>query len=345
MRVGILGFGRFGRALGCLLEEAGHGFRALDPAADIDPARRAASLPDLVAGADFLTLAVPVSALEGAIAQAAPLLGPGQVLFDVGSVKAGPCLAMERLLGEAHPFVGTHPLFGPTSLARAERPLRVVLCPSPRHLAAAARVRGLFEGLGCEVLEQGPEDHDRVMATTHVLTFFLAKGLMEVGAGADLPFTPPSFHLVQRTLESVRGDAGHLFTTLQNENPFAREARAHLLEALESIHRSLAEAHGEEIPALAIPDLGARSPQLQETRDHIDALDKDLMELLARRMELARRAARAKAALGSPVLDGSREASLLAARRDWAGAAGLDAAGVEEVFRAVLRLSRRTQGG
>ena len=279
------------------------------------------------------------------MAQAAPLLGPDQVLFDVGSVKTGPCQSMERLLGAVHPFVGTHPLFGPTSLARAERPLRVVVCPSPLHPGAAIKVRRLFEGLGCDVLEQSPEDHDRVMATTHVLTFFLAKGLMEVGAGADLPFTPPSFHLVQRTLESVRGDAGHLFATLQNENPFAQEARAHLLDALQSIHRNLEETRGEDLPALSIPDLGARSPQLQETRDHIDALDRDLMDLLARRMELARRAARAKAALGSPVLDGSREAALLAARRAWADESGIDPGGVEEVFRAVLRLSRRTQGG
>lgn len=347
MRVGILGFGRFGRALAGLLEEAGHSYRALDPVADIEARVRAATWPALVQDADFLALAVPVPALQGAVAQAAPLLAPGQILFDVGSVKAGPFRCMEELLGARHPFAGTHPLFGPTSLARAERPLRVILCSSSLHPQAGKKVGALFEGLGCEVLEQTPEDHDRVMAATHVLTFFLAKGLMDVGAGADLPFTPPSFHLIQRTLESVRGDAGHLFATLQNENPFAREARAHLLEALQSIHRSLEESAqgGQELPGLAIPDLGARSPQLQETRDHIDALDRELMELLSRRMELARRAAKAKAELGSPVLDGSRETSLLSARIAWAAEEGLDGPGVEEVFRAILRLSRRTQGG
>ncbi len=346
MRVGILGFGRFGRALAGLLEESGHRYRALDPGAAVPEANRAEDWAALAADADFLALAVPVPALAGAIEQAAAVLRPDQVLFDVGSVKTGPCRCMEQSLGARHPFAGTHPLFGPVSLARAERPLRVVLCPSLSHPDAGRQVARLFEGLGCEVLEQTPEDHDRVMATTHALTFFLAKGLLEVGAGADLPFTPPSFHSIQRTLESVRGDAGHLFATLQNENPFALEARTHLLEALQAIHRNLAEVSldGQEIPGLAIPDLGSRSTALQETRHHIDALDRELLDLLARRMELARRAAKAKAALGTPVLDGAREAALLGARKAWAAESGLDEGGVEEVFRAILRLSRRTQG-
>jgi prephenate dehydrogenase len=274
-----------------------------------------------------------------------PHLRPDQLVFDVGSVKAGPCALLEEHLGAAIPHAGTHPLFGPVSLARAERPLRVVLCPSAAHPEAARRVEGLFLSLGCEVLRQSPEDHDRVMATTHALTFFLAKGLLAVGAGAELPFTPPSFHAIARTLESVREDAGHLFAALQNENPFAMGAREGLLEALSAIHRSLAEAAetggGEQ---LSIPDLGTRSPALQEARDHIDALDQELVDLLARRTELVLRAGRAKAELGLPVHDPEREAAQLQARRAWAREAGLDAQGVEELFRAVLRSSRSAQG-
>lgn len=348
MSVGILGFGRFGKALGGLLEEHGHAYSALDPGATVPKERRSPHLEDLISTHEFIAVAVPVPALRHVLATVAPLLRPHQVLFDVGSVKTGPFQWMEELLGTA-PHVGTHPLFGPVSLARAERPLRVVLCPSPRFPGAAARVGGLFASLGCEVLEQSPEDHDRVMASTHALTFFLAKGLLEVGAGSNLPFAPPSFHAIQRTLESVRGDAGHLFATLQNENPFALSAREGLLEALQAIHRNLAEAAlgpqpGEaSAPSLDIPDLGSRSPALQEVREHIDALDQELLDLLARRAELSRRAARAKATLGAPVLDPAREASLLQERRHSAESLGLDPTTAEEVFRVILRGSRAAQ--
>ena len=345
MRIGILGYGRFGRALGSLLLEAGHAYRALDPAAEIPGEHQAASLQDLVEGQEALVLAVPVPALGRALLDLRPHLTSDHLVFDVGSVKVGPCALMEEHLGGAIPHVGTHPLFGPVSLARAERPLRVVLCASPRHPAAADRAERLFHSLGCEVLRQSPEDHDRVMATTHALTFFIAKGLLAVGAGAELPFTPPSFHAIAHTLESVQEDAGHLFAALQNENPFASGAREGLLEALSAIHKSLAEAAetggGEQ---LSIPDLGMRSPALQEARNHIDALDQELVALLARRTELVLRAGRAKAELNLPVHDPEREAAQLQARRTWAADAGLDAQGVEEVFRAVLRSSRSAQG-
>ena len=345
MRIGIVGFGRFGRALGALLDEAGHAYRAWDPVTEIPAERRAASLRELVDTHEALVLAVPIRALAPLLTELRPHLRSDQLIFDVGSVKVGPCALLDEHLGAAIPHAGTHPLFGPVSLARAERPLRVVLCPSVQHPAAAARVEWLFHSLGCEVLRQSPEDHDRVMATTHALTFFIAKGLLAVGAGAELPFTPPSFHAIARTLESVREDAGHLFAALQNENPFASGAREGLLEALSAIHRSLAEAAetggGEQ---LSIPDLGARSPALQEARDHIDALDQELVALLARRNDLVLRAGRAKAELSLPVHDPERETAQLHDRRAWAEEAGLDLQGVEEVFRAVLRASRTAQG-
>lgn len=345
MRVGILGYGRFGGALGSLLREAGHAYRAWDPVAEVPDGHRAASPGDLVDGAEALALAVPVPALGRVLADLRPRLKPDHLVFDVGSVKAGPCALLDEHLGTAIPHAGTHPLFGPVSLARAERPLRVVLCASLHHPVAAQRIEDLFRSLGCEVLRQDAEDHDRVMATTHALTFFIAKGLLAVGAGAELPFTPPSFHAIARTLESVREDAGHLFAALQNENPFAKGAREGLLEALTAIHGSLAEvAETGEGDRLAIPDLGARSPVLQEVRDHIDVLDRELVALLARRTELGLRAGRAKAELKLPVHDPEREAAQLQARRTWAQESGLDPQGIEEVFRAVLRASRSAQG-
>ena len=345
MRIGILGYGRFGRALSTLLSEAGHTYRAWDPVADIPAEHRASSLRELSETQAVLVLAVPIQALDAVLKDLRPHLRPDHLVFDVGSVKAGPCALLEQYLGAAIPHAGTHPLFGPVSLARAERPLRVVLCASPHHPAAADRVEGLFHSLGCEVLRQTPEDHDRVMATTHALTFFLAKGLLAVGAGAELPFTPPSFHAIARTLESVREDAGHLFAALQNQNPFAAPAREGLLEALAAIHASLADAavSGAD-EQLSIPDLGARSPALQEARDHIDGLDQELVALLARRTELVLRAGRAKAELGLPVHDPEREATQLQARRAWAQEAHMDPQGVEDVFRAVLRASRVAQG-
>ncbi|MCL2449273.1 MAG: prephenate dehydrogenase/arogenate dehydrogenase family protein [Polyangiaceae bacterium] len=351
--VGVLGYGRFGSALCRLLADAGMAVRAYDPAARVPSEHAVASFEALSRGADFVAMAVPVPEMHAALAALRPHVSASQIVFDVGSVKLQPVEAMSEVLGAAVPWCGTHPLFGPVSLALAERPLRVVLCPAPGHAHAAARVRALYEQIGCDVIEQSAESHDRVMAYTHALTFFVAKGMMDAGAGAEVPFAPPSFQAISRTIETVRSDAGHLFAAIARDNPFASDARKHLVAALGEIDRALdaqvegtqsaREPGGADAARFAIPDLGARSPELRQTREHIDSVDREIVRLLAQRAQLQQGAAQAKAALGAPVLDAAREAEMLAARRAWAAEGRLDPDGVADVFHAVLRMSRRSQ--
>ncbi|AGG89961.1 prephenate dehydrogenase/arogenate dehydrogenase family protein [Rhodanobacter denitrificans] len=249
--VAVLGYGRFGQAFAGLLQQAGHRVRAWDPRAQIPAALAATSMPTAIDGAAWIVLAMPVPQLRESLIALRPLLHAGQTVLDVGSVKMHPCATMDELLGAAIPHVGTHPLFGPLSLARDERPRRTVICPAADHPEVAERARELFAGLGCEVIEQNPEAHDRAMAMTHALAFFVAKGLLDIGVNDGLPLAPPSFQGMQHMLAAVRGDAGHLFAAIQRENPFAAEARARLLAELERVHRQLlADADGD---SLAIP--------------------------------------------------------------------------------------------
>jgi prephenate dehydrogenase len=348
--IAVLGYGRFGRALGQLFAEAGVAHRALDPHAEIPDEYRARSLEHLVTAAPLVVVAVPVGRMRDALIELLPHLHPWQVVLDVGSVKVLPAAALSEILGDAIPWCGTHPLFGPLSLARAERPLRVVVCPAPAHPDAAASVRALYERIGCEVIEQTPDNHDRVMAHTHALTFFIAKGMIDAGAGMEVPFAPPSFQAFARTIETVRSDAGHLFAAIARDNPFSAEARKRLVQALSAIDTSLDAQEAErgsdasrDSPRFAIPDLGDRSPELKQARDHIDAVDSEILRLLAQRKQLAERAAQVKAKLGAPVLDATREADLMNARRAWAQDLKLDAEAVSDVFRAILTMSRRAQ--
>ena len=346
-RVSFLGHGRFGAALASLVRDAGLQVRAFDPGAAIPADERATSLAELALDADVIVVAVPVPRMRDAFLALSPFLAAGQIVIDVGSVKTVPAHAMVEVFGAAQPWVATHPLFGPSSLARGERPLRAVVCPNPLHPEAERRIVAFFERLGCVVHEQDPEAHDRVMADTHALAFFIAKGMIDAGAPASAPLAPPSFQGIAHTIEAVRSDAGHLFAALQLENPFARESRHRFLEALTAVNHSL-DAPGTEPDELAgalltNPDLGARSPELREARDLIDELDQELVTLLARRAELARRAARAKAGIGEGVRDPAREARLVRERRRWATELGLDPESVSQIFHAILRFSRRLQ--
>lgn len=347
----IVGYGRFGRAVGERLQEQGAAVRAWDPQRAPPPEVAAVSLEAAMQGASVVLLTVPVPRTEAALQSVRSHLQPGQLLIEAGSVKTGPVAALERILGAKAAWAATHPLFGPVSLALGERPLRVVVCPHPGNPAAAAAAEEFWRAFGCEILRMDPEEHDRTMASTHALAFFVAKGFLDCGIDLEPPCAPPSVAGIARTVRSARADAGQLFATLHRENPYASEARARLLEALivtDAIlcappePNEVAHAEGAE---LRLAEPADTPPQLKEARELIDELDAELLQLLARRAELALRAGRAKAGVGRGVRDPQREAELLQARRARAEALGLDADAMDEVFRAILNFSRRHQAG
>ncbi|NNF27475.1 MAG: prephenate dehydrogenase/arogenate dehydrogenase family protein, partial [Gemmatimonadetes bacterium] len=304
----IVGFGRFGRALAGMLSTAGHPVYASDPAAHIP--ENLAAPQGLLAGEATVLLAVPVSAIEDAVGHWGPALDARHLVMDVCSVRSPAEGAMRDILGSRVPWVGTHPLFGPSSIALGERPLRVVLCPNELHPEAAERARALYESVGCEVLEENPEDHDRSMAYSHALAFFIAKAMLDMDAPGRTRFVPPSFQSMLRTIESVRSDAGHLFYAIEALNPFASGAREELLATLSRLHDELESARDQPPGAVGsfdIPDLGAAAPELRQARDLIDDLDRDIVRLVGRRQELVRRVKHTKDEKELPVRDPVRE--------------------------------------
>ncbi|MCX7032632.1 MAG: prephenate dehydrogenase/arogenate dehydrogenase family protein [Arenimonas sp.] len=319
-RIGLLGHGRFGAAFATLLDQRGHAWSAWDAAAsDIPEGHAAADLDALAARSDLIVVCVPLDAFEAALRDLRPHLQPRHQVIDVCSVKQAPCRWMDDILGDDIGHAGSHPLFGPLSIARAE-PLRTVVCPSARHPATAQRARDLFASIGSEVMDQDPSSHDRSMALTHAMAFFIARGLVDLGVGSDLRWAPPSFAALAASIAAVRADAGHLFNAIQNQNPYAAGTRRQFIEALTLIDRRLADAPS---PAAAVNDptpaaLSQTSPALLEAREHIDELDRELIALLHRRAELSARAGLAKRAT--------------------------PAEGVADVFRQILTLSRRVQG-
>lgn len=87
------------------------------------------------------------------------------------------------------------------------------------------------------------------------------------------------------------------------------------------------------------------SKDLDRIRAQLDALDAELIRLLARRVELGLAAAKIKRAANLPILDPHREAGVIRRARQWAGEAGLSEDEVEEIVRRLISLSGRAQLG
>ena len=341
-RIGLLGHGRFGAAFATLLEQHGHEWIAWDASAAIPDGHAAEDLDALLAGSELIVVGVPLDAFEAVLRDLGPRLQSRHQVIDVCSVKEAPCRWMDDILGDAVGHAGTHPLFGPLSIARAE-PLRTVVCPSDRHPQTARLARALFASIGSEVADQDPSSHDRSMALTHAMAFFIARGLVELGVGDDLRWAPPSFAALASSIAAVRADAGHLFHAIQNQNPYAAATRQQFIEALTLIDQRLSAAPaGSGAPPDPTPAaLAQPSPALLDAREHIDELDRELIALLHRRAELSARAGLGRRDTETAVPDPTRETALLQQRCAWAEQQGLPPEGVAEVFRHVLALGRR----
>lgn len=125
------------------------------------------------------------------------------------------------------------------------------------------------------------------------------------------------------------------------------------MERMENITISAAGRHDGCIALRAAPVVEAAAalalcrlwtPEAEDNlaacRGEIDAIDGELVELLARRLEVGRRIGILKAETGRPIRDPDREAEVLRSRGDMAPEYR---AAVEEVFQTIMTQTREVE--
>jgi len=85
------------------------------------------------------------------------------------------------------------------------------------------------------------------------------------------------------------------------------------------------------------------SEELARCRDAIAELDRELIALLRKRVELALRTGVLKRTMGLPILDPGREATVIRSAVESARAEGLAEEQVREIFWRILAMSRDAQ--
>jgi prephenate dehydrogenase len=117
--------------------------------------------------------------------QCAPVLKPGALVTDVGSVKAGVVAELEPIFSKvgAH-FVGSHPMAGAEktgpAAARADLFEKAVCVVTPGARTPAKVTRQLEEfwaAVGCRLLRLTPDQHDSLVARSSHLPHVVAAEL------------------------------------------------------------------------------------------------------------------------------------------------------------------------
>jgi prephenate dehydrogenase len=210
----IVGTGLLGGSTGLALRASG--FRGEIAGWDKDPAALETALRlgaitavedpfSAAKGADIILLAGPVLTILDWMERLAPMLGPHQLVTDVGSTKQQIAEAAARYYnrpGQAaclpgHPMAGKEVSGAEHADAALFRGAVWLFTPTegvasdPRAAASAAEFRERIEGFGCRTLDMDARRHDELLAWVSHLPQFLSTALTalfqdEFGADPDL---------------------------------------------------------------------------------------------------------------------------------------------------------------
>lgn len=90
---------------------------------------------------------------------------------------------------------------------------------------------------------------------------------------------------------------------------------------------------------------GAGDMSLEELREEIETIDRELVELVAQRTYVAESVAAVKAEQGLPTTDASQEEQVIERARENADHFDLDEEIVADVFRLLIELNKKEQQG
>lgn len=236
--IGLVGFGRFGRLVhrhlpaGKVAGVYDHDPEQLAGLAD------AATLEQVLKGR-YIILATPISAIDAVCRQISPALRTGQVVLDTCSVKQYPIDCMSSRLPDDVQILGTHPLFGPDSGRDGIGGMKIAVCPVRIDSANYDCICSFLQGLGLEIIETTPQEHDRRLARTQAIFHLISQALQELdwrGQRLSTP-GPDAFY---RLAETVQNDTSELFRDMEQRNRYAGAARRQFISKLVEIDELLA---------------------------------------------------------------------------------------------------------
>lgn len=219
-------------------------------------------------GADIVVLSVPMLAMRSVLEQLDPILRPGMILTDVGSVKQSVIEDARAVLGKrcaqfvpAHPVAGTERSGPDAAFAELFRNRKVILTPmSDNKDEDVQRIANMWRTVGADVERMTALHHDHVLAATSHLPHLLAFVLVE------------SLARMEERHEVFRYAAGGFrdFTRIAASDPI--------------MWRDIALANAAEIKGM----LKRYQRDLQQLYDMLDARDGEAMQQLFVRAKQAR---------------------------------------------------------
>ncbi len=240
VKIGLIGFGRLGRLIAKNLAQDAdlYIYDTFDYSDEIKELGAQSVDLKTVCNCPIVIPFVPMSELEELLKQMAPYLKKDSLVIDVCSVKTMPVQWMKEYLPEEVSILGTHPMFGPDSAKDTLFGCKIVLCPIRIKEDIYQGIKSYLETHGLKVIEAAPEEHDKQIAHSLLLTHFIGRSLMDFEA-KSLPIDTKGYRRLMKILETVENDSWQLFEDMNRYNPYAKETRDNFLASMSSISQKV----------------------------------------------------------------------------------------------------------
>ena len=228
MNIGLIGYGRLGKLISTYI---GRDFnlKVYDQKETAD-----SSSIDEVINSKIIILSVPISEIENVLREIAPKIKENTIVVDTCSVKEWPVKKMLEYLPENVSILGTHPMFGPDSVKDTLFGTKLVMSPIRIEKEILENIYHYLTNQGIHVIEATPEEHDRQISTSLLLSHFIGKTLLKFGS-EEQKIDTKGYRRLLRILETVENDSDQLFKDMNKYNRFSKETRDHLLKSMKDV--------------------------------------------------------------------------------------------------------------
>lgn len=237
--------------------------RAVAEAAGVE---LAGSNVEAVKNADLVVVSVPIGATPTVVREIAPHSRKGAVIAEISSLKSRTAEALAELARLDVKPLSLHPLFGPG--ARKLKGRKVAVVPVLNSKAETELAEELFPE--AEIVVAAAEEHDRAMALTLSLPYFVNMAFASVIGGDDLmvlkKLEGTTFKLQLTLAESIMAEDPDLHASLQMDNKHAARYLDSFLSQAEAMRGWIAEKDEEKFAALCNRVRGMLSKDVDFTK-------------------------------------------------------------------------------
>ncbi|MBL8031774.1 MAG: prephenate dehydrogenase [Candidatus Doudnabacteria bacterium] len=255
--IAIIGYGRFGELLSRLLSTNYTIYVVENDSTNAEAAKNEGydviELAD-IRQCDTVIFAVPISAIEQVVKEAANYINEGHLVMDICSVKVHPANVMRRHLPDTQ-IIATHPMFGPDSASNGFAGLQVAICPITANDDFVQEVDAAWKKLGVETLLTTPEQHDKDAVLSQSFTYSLAKLILNMNI-PEVTLTTRSFNALREVARLSANDSEQLFHDMLYYNPYFAQMKQELQRSIDATLDVLGQIEREQEASKIFKDSG-----------------------------------------------------------------------------------------